>query len=296
MKKANFWKGLALAAVALVSVFSTSCSEEELNINGVEIPEQVLPAAKASVSISVVDLEVGQIIGKVKNIDATSAIGSSITVQCPVNDGYTTAKDIVVEIPAIEKGQSVVIPVTFYVVTLESAFAGLMEESTIEHTITGTTLTNELTFINENGWVDGVYTNAEAENVTSIARFGNFYTGYHFISTSSRAATTVEDLLQFGLEFEVGIYEESVIIPAMHVFTHAKVYQEIHITESVLKDHEGEIIMGFQSQQAGNVIIEGYATPITHDAPGHDNTHDGHGHGHGSNSNAGGGIGGNEGE
>ena len=296
MKKTNFWKGLALATVALVSVFSTSCSKEELNINGVEIPEQVLPAAKASVSISVVDLEAGQIIGKVKNIDATSAIGSSITVQCPTNEGYTTAKDIVVEIPAIEKGQSVVIPVTFYVVTMESAYAEVMEESIIEHTVTSATLYNELTFINENGWVDGVYTNTEAENVTSVARFGNYLTGYKFVSVASRAATTLEELLQFGLVFSKGIYEETVLIPAMHIFTHAKVTQEIYITESVLKNKKGEIILGFQSQQAGNVIIEGSSTPITHDAPGHDDSHAGHGHGHGSNSNAGGGIGGNEGE
>ena len=96
--------------------------------------------------------------------------------------------------------------------------------------------------------------------------------------------------------FSKGIYEETVLIPAMHIFTHAKVTQEIYITESVLKNKKGEIILGFQSQQAGNVIIEGSSTPITHDAPGHDDSHAGHGHGHGSNSNAGGGIGGNEGE
>ena len=34
MKKVNFLKGLTLAAVALVCAFTTSCSEEELNIQG----------------------------------------------------------------------------------------------------------------------------------------------------------------------------------------------------------------------------------------------------------------------
>lgn len=302
MKKTNFWKGLTLAAVALVSVFATSCSEEEIKINGpeIDVPELVLPAAKASISISVVDLEAGKIVGNVKNIDATTSIGSSLTVECPANEGYTTAQSVVVEVPALEKGQSVVIPVTFYVVTLNSAFADLMDGANIEYTDKEGEeyiIVNELTFIDANGWVNGVYTNKEAEAVTSTAKFGKYLTGYHFEDTESRAATTIEELLSYGLVFDEGIYEELVKISGMHIFTHERVYQEIHISDIVITNHEGEIIFEGTVQRAGNVIVNGYETPITHDAPGHDAPgHDnGHGNGHGA-GNAGGGEGNDAGE
>ena len=300
MKKTNFWKGLTLAAVALVSVFATSCSEEELKINGPEVPTVVLPAAKASVSISVVDLEAGKLVGTVKNLDVTTSIGQSVEVACPENDGYTKAKSVVVEVPAIEKGQSVVIPVTFYVVTLNSAYADLMDEVTMEVTEKEGEeyiLHNELTFINKNGWVDGVYTNTNNEAVEEIAYFGNYLIGYHYVSTDSRVVeheTSIEELLAAGMVFDKGIYEELVKISGLHIFTHEKVVQEIHITDVVLKDHTGEVIFAFTAQRAGNVILEGSETPITHDAPGHDAP--GHGHGHGNGNNAGGGEGNDAGE
>ena len=306
MKKKNFWRGLAMATVALVSVFATSCSEEEIKIEGGDIevpPTVVLPDAKAIISITVVDLEAGKTVGTVQTKDVTTSIGASYTVECPENAGYTKAKNIIVQIPSIEKGQTVVIPVTFYVVTLESAFEELIEESTIEETVlegVDNILYNNLTFINKNGWTDGVYTNTESEAVVSTALFGNYYTGYHYISeVSSRALeheTTVEELLKHGLEFEVGEYEEDVVIPGLHIFTHEPVVQEIHISELTLKDHTGEVIFVAKTQKAGNVIIKGEATPITHDAPGHDAPGHDDGHGHGNSNNAGGGIGENNGE
>ena len=303
MKKTNFWKGLTLAAVALVSVFATSCSEEELKINGPEVPTVVLPAAKASVSISVVDLEAGKLVGTVKNLDVTTSIGQSVEVACPENDGYTKAKSVFVEVPAIEKGQSVVIPVTFYVVTLNSAYADLMEEVTMEYDDKvgeEYILYNELTFINKNGWVDGVYTNTKNEAVEEIAYFGNCLSGFHYESTDSRVVeheTSIEELLAAGMVFDKGVHEELVKISGMHIFTHSKVLQKIHISEIVLKDHTGEVIFEFTAQRAGDVLIEGSETPITHDAPGHDAPgHDnGHDNGHG-NGNAGGGEGNDAGE
>ena len=127
MKKVNFLKGLTLAAVALVCVFTTSCSEEELNIQGSGGSNIELPAATASVTISVVDLEKGELVGNVSTIDATSAIGSTITVSCPSIEGYTTAKSVTVAIPAINKGQSVNVPVTFYVANINSAYSTITE-------------------------------------------------------------------------------------------------------------------------------------------------------------------------
>ena len=303
MKKTNFWKGLTMAAVALVSVFATSCSEEEIKINGgdvdVDVPTITLPDAKAIISITVVDLEAGKTVGVVQTKDVTSAIGSSYTVECPENEGYTTANDITVQIPSIEKGQTIVIPVTFYVVTLDSAFEDLIEESTVEETVLEgeeNILTNTLTFINKNGWVDGVYTNTEANEVTSTAVFGNYFTGYNYIAVSSRATehqTSIEELMAHGLVFEVGEYEEEVTIPGYSIYTLEPIVQEIRISEIVLKDKSGEVIFKATAKKAGAVTINGSATSIKHDAPGHDEPghDDGHGHGHGNSNNAGGGTG-----
>lgn len=310
MKKTNFWKSLAMAVVALVSIFATSCSEEEIKFNGsdVVIPDPVvLPDAKAILSITVVDLEGGKTVGIVKTKDVTTSIGTSIEVECPENDGYTKAKAITVQIPSIEKGQTVVIPVTFYVVTLESAFSDLMEEATIQERplvdSDNVELINhhELTFINENGWTDGVYTNTEANAVVSTARFGKYYTGYHYTTESiaSRVLeheTTIEELLSYGMIFDEGIYEEEVVIPGLHIFTHEVVIQEIHIMEITLKNHAGDELFTATALKAGAVLVNGSATPITHNDPTHDdNSHD-NSHGHGSGSNAGGGYGENTGE
>ena len=299
MKKANFLKVCAFAAVAL---FATSCSEETLDINGgsINVPEFTLPAPTASISVTVVDLEAGKIVGKVTTVDATAAIGSTMTVNCPANEGYTKAAAIEVAVPTLQKGQAINIPVTFYVVKLESAYADLMEEVVLSYTDKEGEeyiLYNELTFINENGWKDGSYTNTNEETVEKIAYFGNYLTGFHFEEATSRAIeheTSIEELLAAGMVFDKGIYEELVKISGLHIFTHSKVVQEIHISDIVLKNHKGEVIYSFTAQRAGNVITVGFETPITHDAPGHDAP--GHGHDHGNNNNAGGGIGGNEGE
>ena len=60
MKKTSFLKGLTMAAVAMVCAFTTSCSEEELKIQGgtIEIPEvPELAAPVASLAITVLDFE-----------------------------------------------------------------------------------------------------------------------------------------------------------------------------------------------------------------------------------------------
>ena len=287
MKKTNFWKGLALAAVALVSGFATSCSEEEINITGTDIPEVVLPAAKASVSISVVDLENGTTIS-VTSMDATASIGSSITVECPANDGYTVAKPVVVAIPSIEKGQAIVIPVTFYVFTTKSAYENLDVQIDYENINYDYVEEHELTFVDANGWVGGVYTNETYEDVESILILDNFYTGAKFQSVASRAAaTTAEDLLKLHLVFTTGKYEELDQIPARFKFIHDKVYQNIHLSTGKVLDENGKIILSFESLVPGAVVREYKLEEILEPGHGHDH---GHGHGHGS-GNAGGGTG-----
>jgi hypothetical protein len=129
MKKTNFLKGLAMAAIALVSVFTTSCSEEELSIKGTEVKIPELAAAKVQLAISVVDLENSKTLAQTIE-DVTAKMGTTYSVACPnfaEKSQYTTTKNIEVQVPTIEKGQAVIIPVTFYVVSLNSALKDAME-------------------------------------------------------------------------------------------------------------------------------------------------------------------------
>lgn len=129
MKKTNFWKGLALAAVALVGVYTTSCSEEELKIQGgtitiPEVPELAEPVA--NLAITVLDFENSEVLKyEVKNIN--EQIGKEFSFPCPEIPGYTVAEAVKINVPAIGKGQAIVIPVTFYVVPLGSAVQDLVE-------------------------------------------------------------------------------------------------------------------------------------------------------------------------
>ena len=133
MRTKNFFKGLAVAAVALVGVFATSCSEEELNFNGkpstpVTPDPVVLPDGVAYAAISVVDLGdmgLGSKVLYTDTKDVTALDGTEI--ECPDFDDMEdyvipAAQKISVPTPLLN-GQTVTIPVTFYVVKTTSAFA-----------------------------------------------------------------------------------------------------------------------------------------------------------------------------
>ena len=130
MKKTNFWKGLAFAAVALFGVFATSCSEEELKIQGgtIEIPQvPELANPVASLAITVLDFENTEVV-KYEVKDISDKIGQSFSLACPAIDGYTIANDVTITVPSIQKGQAIVIPVTFYVVPLGSAIQDIVDQ------------------------------------------------------------------------------------------------------------------------------------------------------------------------
>ena len=133
MRTKNFFKGLAVAAVALVGVFATSCSEEELNFNGtpstpVTPDPVVLPDGVAYAAISVVDLGDMGLGSKVLTTEMKDVTGLDGTeIECPDFDGMENyvipaAQKISVPTP-LSAGQTVTIPMTFYVVKTESAFA-----------------------------------------------------------------------------------------------------------------------------------------------------------------------------
>lgn len=126
MKKVNFFKVMS-AFVAFSAMTLASCTEEKMTITSptVDIPAFVLPDAKATVSVTVYDVETSTILG-VTSQDVTP--GTTATVECPAYDGYIVAQPISVEIPALVAGQVAVVPVTFFVATEESVAADIAEQ------------------------------------------------------------------------------------------------------------------------------------------------------------------------
>lgn len=180
MKKTNFLKGLAMAAVALVSVFATSCSEEELSIKGADVTIPELAAPVATVSVSVVDFEKGALL-QTTNVNASENIGGTLTVNCPSLEGFTTAKSVTITIPNIAKGQAIVIPVTFYVVPVGSAVEKFVEQLggnlKVDESIELEDEVLEAPSANITANEEGAFVNDGEEAIVLKATF-SYYTGY----------------------------------------------------------------------------------------------------------------------
>ena len=180
MKKTNFLKGMAMAAIALVSVFTTSCSEEELSIKGADVTIPELAEPVASVSISVVDFEKGALL-QTTTVDVSKKIGQSYDVECPSLDGFTTAKSVTITIPNIAKGQAIVIPVTFYVVPVGSAVDKFVQQLggnlEVDESIVLEDEALEAPSANIAANEEGAFVNDGEEAIVLKATF-SYYTGY----------------------------------------------------------------------------------------------------------------------
>lgn len=278
MKKTSFLKGLAMAAVAMVCAFTTSCSEEELSFNPSKID---LPEANASLTIAVVDLEAGETLS-VEYKDVTTEMGKSYTVNCPAIPEYTTAKSVTVNIPTVAKGQAVNVPVTFYVVKLTSAYAEIVnsmkpvegsEKAAEAETIAATNDAEE--FINKTAY---------DKNVT--AKF-EIYTGEEFEAIKSKAANTIEGVLGETMKFKkanatvkltIAPWCQAVVKVSQKFTTKEYTATYNGVTETFTVKCAGAAY--FTAEYA---VIPGYEHDFAH------NNH-GHGHGHGNTGNAGGGI------
>lgn len=279
MKKTSFLKGLAMAAVALVCAFTTSCSKEELKINGSQI---TLPKASASLTVAVVDLEAGETL-QVKTTDVTAEMGKDYTVSCPAIEGYTIANSVTVNIPTVADGQAVNVPVTFYVVKITSALKEIVESmkevpgsDNVAADETIAALNDAKDFINETAYDKEVTANFE------------IFTGEEFggIVAEGKVANTLEEILAAGMKFGKSKATVDMII-APWCQAVVKVNQKI-TTKEYTATYNGET-KTFTVKKAGNAYFSADYSVI----PGkeHDFAHNNHGHGHGHGSdNAGGGI------
>lgn len=283
MKKNYFLKVLALAVVAMISTFAISCSEEDLSINGgdvdfPEIPELAEPMA--SLAVTVVDFESRETL-KYEVIDVSASIGQTITVKCPTIEGYTTANSVNVAIPAIKKGQAIVIPVTFYVVTIESAIDEILEEldgslpvdSNVESVIEEISASAK----GELEMIDNVITNTTEEAVEMTISIP-FVSGYKYrgdATTISSRSLTEKDFRNIDFEKVTETYKFTIPSQTRIAFIPTQIINPVVLTLS-----NGEVV---NLWEAGAVDLSYKSESLSHDH--------GHDHGHGS-GNAGGGIGG----
>lgn len=279
MKKTFFWKGLAFAAIALVCSFTTSCSEEELKINSgtIDIPEYPtvpeLAAPIASVAVTVLDFENGEILSY-EVTDISNYIGKEYTVKMTAIDGYTVANDININVPAIQQGQAIVIPVTFYVVPLNSAIKDIVEELGGNLPVDTEVAVEEIEEheVTASGSLpieDGVIIN-ESEVAAEVEISIPYKSGYEYRNIESRSvATTLA-----SLKAETKIYKMKITVLPNCAVT----IETTQVKTPVVLTVDGvEYPLWFYGDLEVNVEQES----LSHDA----------GHGHGNGSNAGGGVG-----
>ena len=277
MKKTSFMKGLTMAAVAMVCAFTTSCSEEELRVNGSDIQ---LPAASASLTISVVDLERSEVLS-VKTSDVTASMGSDYTVECPEITGYTTANAVTVNIPKVAAGQAINVPVTFYVVKLTSAYAEILE--TLEAVAGTKKFIDPEVGTADNDAEDFINKTAYDKKVT--AKFTYKSGREYYVVSESKAANTIAGILGEMMKFTTKTAKlDWIIAPWSQAAVKAS---QKFFTEKYTATYQGEE-EEFLLVTASDLLVEVAFSVI----PGyeHDFTHNNHGHGHGDNGNAGGGI------
>ena len=293
MKKVNFFKVMS-AFVAFSAMTLASCTEEKMTITSptVDIPAFVLPDAKATVSVSVYDVESNTILG-VTNVDATP--GQAMTVECPAYEGYIVAQPISVEIPALVAGQVAIVPVTFYVATEGSAAAAIAEQMNDPKNLKSTA-------------AEAVKTSEVVKNdgnmVKHLTFMGSYLTGRQFESVAaveSRAAATGAEFIEklYGKEAFETVKDVEFCKYWLNPWHQATLsYEQAMSTDVYTVEFNGATFeITFTSAGAkpaiftlGNIEVpaewkHNWEHVLTHGHAGHDY----HGHGHGS-ENAGGGI------
>ncbi len=293
MRTKNFFKGLAVAAVALVGVFATSCSEEELNVdtngNWTPVDKTELPAASASIALSVVDLGDAGVDAKVlytETLDATAKIGQSMTIECPAEkydadlSVYTVAAAQTINIPAIQKGQAVVIPVTFYVTKFTSAFANVDFDW-----VSSEEMENLVTKYNE----DAKWKNESNYVIKWMAKIPVELGSFEFTNARA-AATTNADIMDAYVKnyIESNKYKQDAfrVYGKVRAWGYPVITIETFRSKTIMKATYGGESKEYTMEERNFAMMTNYEVFAI---PGHEHAYD-HYHGHGYDPNAGGGV------
>ena len=287
MKKVNFFKVMS-AVLAFSAMTLASCSEEKMTITSpnVDMPNFELPAAKATVSVTVYDVETNTVLG-VTSEDVTP--GTTATVECPAYEGYIIPQPVSVEIPNLVAGQVAVVPVTFFVASVESAAADILaqiEEGTPEVAEGESTESS-------------VVVKNESNKIVHNDFNGTILTGVQFVSVDaveSRAAATgaefIEELFE-EVEFEevnktfysywLNPWHEATLAHEQNMTNKTYEVEFNGVTYEVTFAVAGTYVATMKDIKVIEEYKHNWEHVLTHGHAGHD-------YGHGNSENAGGGI------
>ena len=292
MKKVNFFKVMS-AFVAFSAMTLASCTEEKMTITSptVDIPAFVLPDAKATVSVSVYDVETKTNLG-VTSIDATAKIGAELTVECPAYEGYIVAQPISVAIPSLVAGQVAVVPVTFLVASEESAAADILAQieegepvvTAAESIKYSEVVKNESNKIKHDDFTIDYLKGIKFEGV-EVAESRAAATGAEFIEElfGETEFETVED--EFVYSYWLNPWHKATLSCEQKMNTAVYTVEFNGETYEVTFTVAGAIVKEMIAPSLMEEYKHNWEHVLTHGHAGHDY----HGHGHGS-ENAGGGI------
>lgn len=303
MRTKNFFKGLAVAAIALVGAFATSCSEENLNVNATGTPV-VFPDAVTKAVISVVDLGDMGIGAKTLLTEIKDVAAGSQTFECPAftgSDQYVIPASQTIVVPALQKGQSITIPVTFYVVKLSSAFANVeYEEVDPGENPDAESLGTD--FWGDKAWYGYFaeiteYSGEENEDLMNesdyekevefiyVAKEGR--TALEEIVSSRLAATSEEDVIEAYVKNMTDWADESewddYFYFTLPSWSFANLFSANFYTKPIIEFTYGSASKSYTFKEYWGA---GCGIRGIEEIPNHDHDHD---HGHGGNDNAGGG-------
>lgn len=281
MKKNFFLSGInakmALALVALTSVVFTSCSKESF-----EVTTSGLEDAKASATITVYDAESFTVL-KTETKDLTANLGTTVSIPCPEMEGYVQQSPVSVDVPTLSKGQYAIIPVTFYLIKVNSAL-----EKVIVTPNPSTAVPDKEEIDVENKNADGSYKFVnESDYIKKYSYSFTMKSGREVVSstTKSRAVITDEDIVDARIKAYAPGFTDATTEYSGKILAWAYITFEIEqkFTVEEVTFSYGECTKTVKVSTAGEEVISAQTGAI----PGFEHSH---GHGHGEDSNAGGGI------
>lgn len=290
MKKKSILSGigakLALAAVALTTVMFTSCEKEEFKVEPIETSP-----ASATILATVYDQTTGEVLAT-KSTSIPAGEGGtiakqSVTVDCPSFENataYISVNSIEIEVPKVERGQIILIPVSFYALKIASAaqnittskdevkpaapatnnpsevYTGTGKPQTVEYeALVGTKVLNKAEVYTE---IESIVNTRSMSNEDIIAVLKALVNSYDNMDTKK---ISIEVNMPAGTTF---------------VFNPETTMTEYNMSLTATVDGAEYIIPNIKIQEAG-------ATNANLEILSH-----GHGHGHGNGGNSGGGEGG----
>lgn len=291
MKKKSFLSGigakLALAAVALTTVVFTSCEEESFNVE----PIEQVPAS-ATILATVYDQTTGEVLGTQSSTISAGENGAiaaqTVTVACPFSSAeYLPVASIEVSVPAVAKGQMILIPVTFYAQKIGSAAQNVStskDEETIEKVdakkadssqeYVGTGKPQEVEY---NAWVG-----SQILNKTEIYAYIETLVNNSRAMSNENVITVLKALVDTYDNMKQETIKTTVTIPAGDTFVFNPVTSMTEYVMSIRAtvDNATYTIPNVKVKEAGTTDAGLEILSHSHD------------HGHGDSGNAGGGAGG----